>query len=147
MFNQIARLLLGDSLRVFASDFILDEDVQVLQSTLFLALTDLFLSLWNQLSPSFLTGFDMSWDVGDQDGNDDLHSDYKMLKEEGQQEDIGSRPEPATISHINYHGRLLLEINHILVLEGANFSVRRLASEEKNTDVDRNGKEGDKAND
>ena len=147
MFNQIARLLLGDSLRVFASDFILDEDVQVLQSTLFLALTDLFLSLWNQLSPSFLTGFDMSWDVGDQDGNDDLHSDYKMLKEEGQQEDIGSRPEPAPISHINYHGRLLLEINHILVLEGANSSVRRFASEEKNADVDRNGEEGDKAND
>ena len=147
MFNQIVRLLLGDSLRVFASDFILDEDVQVLQSTLFLALTDLFLSLWDQLSPSFLAGFDISWDVGDQDGNYNLHSDYKVLKEEGQQQDIGSRPEPAPISHINYHGRLLLESNHILVLEGANSPISWMASEEKNADVDRNGKEGDKAND
>ena len=147
MFNQIVRLLPGDSLRVFSRNFILDEDVQVLQSTLFLALADLFLSLWDQLSPSFFTGFDVSWDVRDKDGNDDLQSDYKVLKEEGQQEDIGSRPEPTPISHINYHGRLLFEISRILVLEGANSPIGWATSEEKNADVDRNCEEGDKAND
>ena len=81
MFNQIVRLLPGDSLRVFSRNFILDEDVQVLQSTLFLALADFFLSLWDQLSPSFFTGFDVSWDVSDKDGSDDLQCDYKVLKE------------------------------------------------------------------
>ena len=134
-------------MRVFASDLVLDDGVQVIQATLFLALTDRFLSLWNQLLPSFLTGFDIAWDIWDQNGNDDLQSDYKVLHEKCQQEDIGSRPEPAPISQILNHGGVLFMIDRICVLQCANSPVRRAAREEKNTDVNRDGEEGDETND